>query len=152
MNTMTADVLLIQCKEPQLPWYCQQFCNHYGDIIMSAMASQITGISIVCSITCSGTDKKTHQSSASLAFVSGIHQWPVDSPHKGPVTWTMFPFNDLFMITALVPEGLTGLSLEIRTVLKTKIVNFILFNTILCISMKISSGVLLRIWMTIRHH
>ena len=25
-------------------------------------------------------------------FVRGIHLWPVDSPHKGPVTWKMFPF------------------------------------------------------------
>ena len=31
-----------------------------------------------------------HQSSASLAFVRGIHWWPVDSPHKGPVTQKMF--------------------------------------------------------------
>ena len=29
---------------------------------------------------------KKHQSSASLAFVRGIHRWPVKSPHKGPVT------------------------------------------------------------------
>ena len=29
---------------------------------------------------------KKHQSSASLAFVRGIHRWPADSPHKGPVT------------------------------------------------------------------
>ena len=38
---------------------------HYSDVIMSAMASQITGASIVCSTICSGVDKK-HQSSASL--------------------------------------------------------------------------------------
>ena len=29
---------------------------------------------------------RKHQSSASLAFVRGIHRWPVNSPHKGPVT------------------------------------------------------------------
>ena len=34
---------------------------------------------------------KKHQSSASLAFVSGIHRWPVNSPHKGPVTRKMLP-------------------------------------------------------------
>ena len=39
---MAADVLVIQCKEPQLPWYCPQFYNHYGDIIIRTMASQIT--------------------------------------------------------------------------------------------------------------
>ena len=41
---------------------------------------------------------KKLQSSASLAFVRGIHRWPVDSPHKGPVTRKMFPFDDVIMI------------------------------------------------------
>ena len=36
---------------------------------------------------------KKHQSSVSLAFVRGIHQWPVNSLHKGPVTRKMFPFE-----------------------------------------------------------
>ena len=39
---------------------------------MSAMASKIIGISIVYSIICSGVDQRKHQSSKSLAFVSGI--------------------------------------------------------------------------------
>ena len=50
------------------------------------MASQITGVSIVCFNVCSGVDQRKHQSAASLAFVRGIHRWPVDSPHKGLVT------------------------------------------------------------------
>ena len=33
----------------------------------------------------------------SLAFVLGIHRWPVTSPHIGPVTRKMFPFDDVFM-------------------------------------------------------
>ena len=37
----------------------------------------------------------THLSSASLAFVRGIHRWPEDSPIKGPVTRKMFPFEDV---------------------------------------------------------
>ena len=53
---------------------------------MSAKASQITGVMIIYSTFCSGADQRKHQSSASLAFVRGIHQWPVNSPHKGPVT------------------------------------------------------------------
>ena len=32
---------------------------HYSDVIMSTMASQITGVSSVCSCVCSGVDKKT---------------------------------------------------------------------------------------------
>ena len=45
----------------------------------------------------SGTDQRRHQSSASLAFVKGIHRWPVNSPHKGPVTRKMYPFDDIIM-------------------------------------------------------
>ena len=46
--------------------------SHYSDVIMSAMASQITGVSMVCSTVCSGAAQRKHQSSASLAFVRGI--------------------------------------------------------------------------------
>ena len=42
---------------------------HYSDVIMSAMASQLTGVSIVYSTVCYGADKGKYQSSASLAFV-----------------------------------------------------------------------------------
>ena len=38
-----------------------------------------------------------HQSSASLAFVWEIYRWPVNSPHKGPVTQKMFPFDIVIM-------------------------------------------------------
>ena len=62
---------------------------------MSTMAPQIASLTIVYS----GVD----QSSASLAFVRGIHRWPVNSPHKGPVTQKMFPFDDVMMSnTALI--------------------------------------------------
>ena len=54
-----------------------------GDVIMSAMASQYTGVSIVCSTVCWGTYQRKPQSSASLPFVREIHLSPVVSPHKG---------------------------------------------------------------------
>ena len=76
---------------------------HYSDVIMSVKALQITGISIVCSTICSGADHRKHQSSASLAFVRGIHPSPVDSPHEGLVTWKMFPFDDVIMILSGSP-------------------------------------------------
>ena len=75
--------------------------DHYGDVIMGEIASQITSLTIVYSIVYSGTDQRKHQSSASLAFVRGIHRGPVNSPHKGPVTRKMFPFDDVIMITSL---------------------------------------------------
>ena len=57
---------------------------------MGAIASQITSLTIVYSTIYSDVHKKKHQSSASLAFVRGIHRWPVNSPHKGPVTRKCF--------------------------------------------------------------
>ena len=58
---------------------------HYSDVIMSAIASQITGVLIVYSTVGSGADQRKFESSAPLAFVRGIHRWPVNYPHKGPV-------------------------------------------------------------------
>ena len=54
------------------------------------MASPITGVSMVCSNFCSSTDPRKHQSSASQALLWGIHRWPANSPHKGPVTRKCF--------------------------------------------------------------
>ena len=73
--------------------------HHYNDVIMSAMASQITSLTIVYSTNYSGQDQRKHQSSTSLAFVRWIHRWPVNSPHKGPVTRKIFPFDDVIMGT-----------------------------------------------------
>ena len=64
---------------------------------MSAKTSQITGLVIVCSIVYSDADQRKHQSSASLAFVRGIHWGPEITPHEWPVTRKMFPFNDVIM-------------------------------------------------------
>ena len=73
--------------------------NHYEDVIMDTIASQITSLTIVYSIVYSDADQRKHQSSASLAFVRGIHRSPVNSPHKWPVTRKMFPFDDVIMIS-----------------------------------------------------
>ena len=70
---------------------------HYGDVIMGAIASQITSLTIVYSTVYSDADQRKHQSSASLAFVRGLHRGPVNSPYKWPVTGKMFPFDDVFM-------------------------------------------------------
>ena len=73
---------------------------HYDDVIMDAIASQITSLTIVYSIIYTDVDQRKHQSSASLAFVWGIHRGPVNSPHKWPVTRKMFPFDDVIMSMA----------------------------------------------------
>ena len=92
-------------------WSCHvaseiQFClscitkatwHHYNDVIMGTMASQITIHTIVYSTICSGADQRKRQSSASLAFVWEIHRGSVNSPHKGPVTRKMLPFDDVIV-------------------------------------------------------
>ena len=73
------------------------FHVHYNDVIMGAVASQITSLTIVYSAVDSDANQRKHQSSASLAFVRGIHRGPVNSSHKWPVTRKMFPFDDVIM-------------------------------------------------------
>ena len=63
--------------------------NYYSDVIMGAVASQITSLTIVYSTVYSGADQRKQQSSAKLAFVN--------SPHKWPVTRKMVPFDDVIM-------------------------------------------------------
>ena len=73
-------------------------CNeNISDVIIGAMASQIISLTIVYSAVHSDPDQRKHQSSASLAFVRGIHRRPVNSPRKWPVTRKIFPFDDVIM-------------------------------------------------------
>ena len=75
----------------------RRWFNHYNDVIMGTIVFQITSLTIVFSTVYLDADQRKHQSSASLAFVRGIHRWSVNSPHKGPVTRKMFPFDDVIM-------------------------------------------------------
>ena len=76
--------------------------RHYNDAIMSEVVFEITSLTIVYSTVYSGTDQRKHQSFTSLAFVRGIFQWMVNSPHKEPVMWKMFPFDDVIMRTGSI--------------------------------------------------
>ena len=73
--------------------------SHYNKVILGAMASHITGNSIICSTVCSGADQRKYQSFASMAFVN--------SPHKGPVTQKIIPFDDVIM-QPIVEAALTS--------------------------------------------
>ena len=73
--------------------------HYYSDVIMGAIASQITSLMTVYSIVYSDADQRKHQSSASLAFVRRIQRGPVNSPHKWPVTRKIFPFADVIILT-----------------------------------------------------
>ena len=66
--------------------------NHYDDVIMSTMASQITSLAVVYST----VSKKTSKLRVTGLCV-GNSPGPVNSPHKGPVTRKMFPFDDVIM-------------------------------------------------------
>ena len=76
--------------------------SYYNDVIMGAIASQITSLTIVYSTVYSDADQRKYQSSASLAFVWVIHWWPVYSPHKWPVTRKMPSFDDVIMETRFI--------------------------------------------------
>ena len=89
----------LECRHTSISiWSTDTLLYHYNEIIMGAKASEITSLTIVYSIVYSDADQRKHQSSASLAFVRGIHQWPVNSPHKWPVTRKMFPFDDVIIL------------------------------------------------------
>ena len=62
---------------------------------MGVMASQIASLTIVQPFIQAQIKENIHY--APLAFVREMHQWPVISPHTGPVTWKMFPFDDVIM-------------------------------------------------------
>ena len=95
---MNLEVLILHIlgPKPSLQW-CHMSVMHYSDVTMIAMASQITGFSIVYWTVCSGADQWQHQKFTSLAFVREIHRWPLNSQNKGTVTRKMFPFDDVVM-------------------------------------------------------
>ena len=134
-------------SEPIMIW-------HYNDVILSAMASQITSDPVVCSIVGSGADQRKHEGSASLAFMRGIHRWPVNSPHKRPVTWKVFPFDDVFMdhLGVYGSLGLTELKPTTRKFHKVFCPQYTHFMTILICSLSSLSicGLPVRIWYSYR--
>ena len=73
--------------------------SHYIDVIMTTMAYQITSLTVVYSTVYPDADQRKHQSSASLAFVWGIHRTG-EFPAQRPVTRKMFPFDDVIMYNA----------------------------------------------------
>ena len=62
---------------------------------MSAMASQIIGISIVYLTACSCADQRKRQNLHVTGLCERNPPLSGDSPHKGPVTGKIFPFDDV---------------------------------------------------------
>ena len=72
---------------------CCVMARHYDDVIMGAMVSQIPSLAIVYSTVYSGTDQRKQQSSASLAFVRGIHRFSVMASNAENVWWRHHHFK-----------------------------------------------------------
>ena len=70
---------------------------HYNDVIMSTMASQITSLTVVYSTVLFRHRSKKTSKLCVTGLCEGNSPWPVNSPHKGPVTRKMFPFHDVIM-------------------------------------------------------
>ena len=79
---------------------------HYIDVIMSTMAYQITSITVVYSTVCSDADQRKHQSSASLAFVWGIHRDRWIPRTKGQLSGKSFHL----MTSSCFSSGVGGLA------------------------------------------
>ena len=101
-------------------WYgsVQVDFTHYGDVIMDAIASQITSLTIDYSIVYSDADQRKHHNSPSLAFGRGIRRRPVHSPHKWPVTRKKCPFDDVIMYVSNVDGAVPGQSCSCHSISK----------------------------------
>ena len=95
---------MIEISTANNQWLAHHKQWHYSDVIMGAIASQITNLAKVYSTVYSDADQRKHQSSASLAFVQVIHRGPVNSPHKWPVARKIFPFDDVIMGNSVMEE------------------------------------------------
>ena len=76
-------LLVPQRWSPPLHW---GFWNHYSDVILSAIGSEIISVLIVYWTVCSGIDQRKHHSSAPLAFVRKADELMMSDRHM-TFTW-----------------------------------------------------------------
>ena len=114
--------------------------EHYCNVLMAAMTSQITSIMIVCSTVHSGADQRKHQSSASLAFVRGIHRWPVNSPHKGQWRGALMIYLICAWISGCVNNGEAGGLRRHRPLFDVTVMVNLAVHSVLQISKHASKG------------
>ena len=81
---------MVFLTQQEWSWYIHRISDTITMVSVQCVSVVLT---IVYSTLYSGADQRKHQSSVSLAFVRGIPWWPVNSPHKWPVTRKMFPFD-----------------------------------------------------------
>ena len=82
---------------------------------MSAIVSQITGVSMVCATVCSGADQWKHQSFVSLAFVRGIRRSPVNFPAQRASNAEIVSIDDVIMSRA-APRFVNDVNIAVATI------------------------------------
>ena len=84
--------------------------GHYSDIIMTTIAPQITNLTVVYSTVYSDADQRKHQSSASLAFVRGIHRDRWIPRTKGQLRGKCFHLmtSSCFASMSVIPQRSSG--------------------------------------------
>ena len=89
------DILTFTAVDLSVLIYCQAVALEvmFGIITLRWRPNESDGVSTIYS----GADQRKLQSCASLAFVRGIHRWPMNSTHKGQVTRKMFSFDDVII-------------------------------------------------------
>ena len=92
-------------------WCYECALYHYNDVIMGAIASQITSLTIVYSTIYSDEDQRKK--------FKAPRPWPLcgsllNSPHKWQVTRKMFPFDDVIMLHGFITGTGESLSLKYR--------------------------------------
>ena len=94
MYTIGRPVILLCCNHVFSKWIMILTLRWRHNERVCVSNHQLT---TVYSTVYSGTHDRKHQSSAVWAFVRRIHQWPVNSLHKWPITRKMFPFDGVIM-------------------------------------------------------
>ena len=103
---MILPFLLISCRDSiMVVAWCRQTASNYPipsyiDVIMSAMASQITGVSSICSTVCSGADQSsklrvTGLCEVNLAVTGGFHSQRARDAEKNPFDDVIMKDNDI---------------------------------------------------------
>ena len=108
-------------------------CYHYNDVIMTTMASQITGLTVVYSTVYSDADQRKHQSSAPLAFVWGIHRDRWIPRKKGQLRGKCFHLMTSSWCQTLMSTLVTYLNiLVLITTMHLRISHFITHHSFSC--------------------
>ena len=89
---------LYYMRQPQLVIMSTGYTDHYNDVIMSAVASQITSLTIVYSINrwFRRRSKKTSKLRVT-GLCAGNSPGTGEFPHKWPVSRQILPFDDVIM-------------------------------------------------------